>query len=60
MREEGGRTGALDVDVGLVELLDELGEALEITVHCVQARMVSMRVEQGVEGEERWERRTDS
>lgn len=31
------RTSALDVDVGLVELVNELGELLEVTVHCVEA-----------------------
>lgn len=34
------RTGSLNVDVGLVELVNELGEGREVTVHC-EGRAVS-------------------
>jgi hypothetical protein len=29
-----GRTGSLNVDIRLVELVNELGEGREVTVHC--------------------------
>lgn len=60
MREKGQRTSALDVDVGLVELLDELGEALEVTVHCAQMSRVSTRSRAGRRARGKREKGSDS